>query len=283
VDKVEVLDRVESCLKGVSTDVKTPTPVPAGATDYRDVICFVIPHRDRGVEAVERCLRQLTEAGGLTPQDRVVVADQTAESELKDVCSRYGAGLVVDTAPPEVWNPARCRNQAVRVCPEADYYAPVDVDCLVPPGYAEDIRNELAEDPWRPLTPLVRFADEDLSVDEMPWVSDWPGDGREAPGAGMTVYPRHVWYDSHGMDEEFTRWGSEDTDLLWRVRMGTGVEAKLLDEVVVYHCPHKEQKDKKASGKQNLDRLNRRMAGELGLANPDGWGQGGRVVLYPQC
>ena len=96
----------------------------------------------------------------------------------------------------------------------------------------------------------------------------------------MTVYPRHLWWDSNGMDEGFSEWGSEDTDLLWRVRRG-GIDSKLLEDVVVEHCEHDPQPSKQTSGPVNLERLNRRMAGELGLANPEGWGEGGRVILSP--
>jgi hypothetical protein len=277
VDRYEVAHRVEVVLKDVSTDVEGPKPVLAGKAK-KDVLCFVVPHRGRGPLVVERCLRQLRHLGALEDQDRIVVSDQAAESELAAVCEEYGATLVVDTAPPPAWNPARCRNLGVKACPEADYYAPVDVDCVVPESYAICIREELRLEPWAPLTPTVRFGTEDLTLAAVPWKGEWPPDGNFAPAAGMTVYPRHIWWDAHGMDEAFTEWGSEDTDLLWRVRAGAGIDSRLLEELVVYHCPHELNPAKGESGKRNLERLNKRMAGEIGLANPEGWGEGGKVI-----
>jgi hypothetical protein len=279
VSRIEVQRRVEVALKGVSTDVKGPEPVPAGpAKPKGDTLCFVVPHRGRGPQAVERCLRQLRAMGGLEPQDRIVVADQAVESELEEVCREYGATLVVDTEPPPSWNPARCRNQGVKAFPSADYYAPVDVDCLVPEFYAIRIREELSYEPWAPLTPSVQFGTEDLTLGEVPWHGEWPLGGKLAPAAGMTVYPRHIWWDASGMDEGFTEWGSEDMDLLWRIR-AAGIDSRLIEELVVYHCLHELNPAKEASGKRNLERLNKRMAGEVGAANLEGWGIGGRVVF----
>ncbi len=281
IDRLDAMRRVKKALKDVPTDVEGPKPVPAGpAKPHRDALCFVVPHRGRGPLVVERCLRQLRSLGALEPQDQIVVVDQAVESELEEGCKAYGATLVVDTEPPLVWNAARCRNQGVKACPEADYYAPVDVDCLVPEDYARLVREEISFEPWAPFTPSVLFGTRDLTLGEVPWKGEWPPEVHDAPvpAAGMTVYPRRIWFDANGMDEEFSEWGSEDTDLLWRVRAGAGIDSRLLGELVVYHCPHEPNPTKEESGKRNLERINKRMAGEVGLANPEGWGEGGRVV-----
>jgi hypothetical protein len=281
LDRDAVLSRVVEALKDVPNDVEVPKPVLAGPKkSSAPSLCFVVPHRSRGPLAVERCLRQLRSKGGLEEQDRIVVVDQAEESELESVCKEYGVTLVVDTEPPETWNPARCRNQGVRAVPGADYYAPVDVDCLVPEDYAGLIRGELAQNPWEPVTPSVWFGEEDIGLDRVPWEGAWPTGGGESPAPGMTVYPRHLWEEAHGMDEGFRDWGSEDTDLLWRILRGAGIQSRIL-EASVYHCPHEPQKAKEESGPRNLERLNKRMAGELGPANVGGWGDGGRIVYEP--
>jgi len=259
--------KVRNRLAEIPNDTVEPEPVQAsGPASSGTDICYVIPFRDRPRYMLEDCLAAIRE-GELPKGDRIVVSDQSPEfdPEVLALCAQFDATLVRDMAPPHRWNAAKCRNIGVRACPEADYYALVDVDCTVPPDYGDRIREELAYAPGTPITPMVSDLDEEGA----------PADSRPAPGC--TVYPHHLYWAASGMDEGFERWGSEDMDLLWRLRQG-GIEASLLEDVILEHAYHPPQEGKAESGEANLERINRRQRGELGAANPDGWGEGGEVV-----
>jgi GT2 family glycosyltransferase len=234
----------------------------------------IIPHKDRGLEWLAATYASLE--GQLLACDEVIISDLSEPAllvKIKHFCATNGVTLV--TSRKREWNLSYARNIAVRASGETDFLLFVDADVLLPEGYLSVARAKATANPLTILTPLIGMYSEFLPASSLP-CRLWPGRPEVYRyGNSNMLVQRKAFVDTGGFAEALGRYGSEDNELIGRLKaIGFGIY-NLAEAGHAYHQPHEESDDAQELRAKNLQ--GRLSAGWS--ANPSGWGEGGEVLL----
>jgi hypothetical protein len=239
-------------------------------------IAFVIPHKNLGSAALEPTVYQLKRQLG--EADRIIVVDQMSDHGVLNELSEWACveGLSLVTGRPEtnatVWNMAAARNAgalAAEACGmEAVMY--VDGDILLPQGYTETIRRELAAVSGLPVVPLVQDGERPVTREELEDTGIPPVHVPLRPGAGICAVSLTTWLSVGGFDDTFQGYGSEDIDFLYRVKQQTRrSHSTVTHPPYPYHQPHPDAEDKEEHVEENAQRMLTVMENAEQLENPE--------------
>lgn len=101
---------------------------------------FIIPARNEA-KHLAGCLEAIRDQRPSGCDWAVVVVDNASTDQTAEIARRYGAE-VIDVPPG---NPGRSRNAGAATAPEADFFAFVDADCLLPPGWLARCLQHMAD------------------------------------------------------------------------------------------------------------------------------------------
>lgn len=154
---------------------------------------------------------------------------EAAWDRLRPVWQSSGLPLyVADSDPALSFNVSQARNRAAAAAGDWEVAAFIDADTWIDPAALGRAMVEAADADAITL-PFTRF-----------W-SCGPGDVLPVQpemynAGGVMVIPRPVWEIVGGFDERFTRWGAEDSALLWAAATMTGRLLQLDgDAIAAYH------------------------------------------------
>lgn len=264
-----VVEQLRGRLEAVKEPVGLlgPGAVKASSRPPEPLLSVIIPHRDSPVEWVEDVVARAKPQ--LRMLDELIISTQTDDEvvllALEALSGEYGATLVVDETPGPVWSIARARNGGLWACETGTYVLTLDCDIAVPEDYLDLVRAWLAEHPEKGIAPEVVQLERYMSRDEtLP-----TGGAPKRNGTGLSVLPRAYVLELGGWDEGYVGYGSEDIDLLWRLRKIKGYEAEPVEGIRVFHQPHAEAADKALHGPRNMARLNNKLADGFGEVEND--------------
>ncbi len=251
-----------------------PAPVESGGGPLHAILTFVIPHRD-DLDNVKGLLESLLPQ--VWPGDEVVVSDQGSceetVAELRELCSALRVSLVEDRYSG-VWNIARARNAGFRwshntITMAPRYVMAVDADLRFPDGWVQNVRARVSALHGRETALFIPRA-----VDA--------GGARSRIASGASLLPRCLLEAARGWDAEYCGYGSEDLDLIHRLRHDLAsrmVQFDVKDVPPLTHVAHPPRAEKLEYGRASLARLELRVSGRLRGANPDGWGLGSKQTV----
>lgn len=283
VRKLDSIEEIASVMQDWDAE-RAPAP-PAVVPANQNVIpppsmLVIIPFKDRDVSTLEVVIRAVVPQLG--PMDDLIVSDQGSTdacfAEVVDVCTRFGVSLASDDVPTGTfWNISRARNVGLRESIETDWVMSLDADIVLPPGFFAALKQAIVLDPDQGYSPLI-----DESLDVLPRWQRIESQGKGRIGSGISALPRKLVEQERGWDELFLGYGSEDIDLLLRLRN------KYQFNSVAWECPagrpihfaHASVQYKEAYGKRNLLMVQPRMRGKGSVeVNLSGWGEHGVLVL----
>lgn len=240
-------------------------------------IAYVIPHGNRGANFVACAVEQLRPE--LWEGDEIIIADVGSPPGLRRtldlLASAQGTTLVCADGH---WNTSRARNVGAALVTKATHILFLDCDILVPAGLGSELHKRLGEAPDSLcLTLEVGDYTEKVSVNDLPTTSWLGSPNRIRYGSGNTVIPLSAFHAVGAFDESFEGWGSEDNDLLIRLRNRGCTVLPLEGFNHAYHMPHPEAPNRHEEAERNIARLQSLAEDENRVVNPDGWGQGGEV------
>ncbi len=246
----------------------------------------VITNRDRAW-GMENCLGSLAHQTVLPSW--VVIADLGSRPEAQCALSwqaeRFGISyLRIDYRGR--WNKALAFNTALRAMPDVDYVIQLDADMIVAHDLLEYSNQALGS--HRAIAYLPRFASRESvrQAGERPWldfrrlvVGARPSQSAWAIG-GCMILPREWLTENRGMDEAYSGWGMEDSDLWWRATTELPGQVEQSDCRLIHQWHPREVRSQPAFAR-NKERFYRRLLGHRVPTNPQGWGRGtvGRLDL----
>lgn len=215
-------------------------------------IRVVIPHKNRGMEFVDPCLRAIVVQ--LEPRDSVVLVDQESDTktaaDVMSACFALGVPVAFsEPGPGGAWSLASARNAGARF----DSGKPfthlffLDCDCVVPKGFVAALRSRIRDSAGAIVIPVV--------VDSKS--QEW------RPATGLAAMSAQAFTALGGYDEGYYGWGSEDVDFLWRARRRLGIEGAVMAGPEITHIHHEPCAGKDEHGDRNTQRFIA-MAGEGG-------------------
>ncbi len=242
----------------------------------------IITNRDRS-DPLDACLASLA---AQTVRPAWVVLSDLSSGE------RHQVALVALAASYQIsylriehhggWNKPLAFNTALRWMPAVECVVQLDADAILHPRLLSTTAAVLETADAFCCAP--RFAPPHFTA----WTT--PGDiaryqqmltqcgpvGQWAVGVFMAV-PMAWLLGERGMDEAFTGWGHEDTELWLRASRSLRCRKDVSGSMLI-HQPHPRQPDAAAGG-QNRSRLVQRMTDPGHPVNPSGWGLG-RVTQH---
>jgi GT2 family glycosyltransferase len=250
----------------------------------------IVTNRDR-TDPLEACLRSLSVQE--TPPAWVVLADLGSQpahqAVLATLADRYGVSYL-RIGYAGAWNKPLAFNTAFRWAlghlPAVTHVIQLDADAILHPRLlsktAAGLRSVSAFwcaprmappglEAWTPPGDLARY--EHLLAQCGPVLS-W------AVGVFMVI-PRDWLAGQRGFDEDFTGWGHEDTELLWRIRMSLAYSTDISGTMLI-HQWHERQPGADDWRGANWPRLVHRMANPGDAANQSGWGDGPIAESVPR-
>lgn len=134
---------------------------------------------------------------------------------------------IVDSPHP-TYNRAASRNQAVRVAEQAGWQAVAihDADMTVPVPAIQEAA-EMSVKKQAVVYPYTEYRALDHEGDVFKRTKNSPG--------GILVCPPHVWWLVGGMNESYTGWGWEDTDMVRRLKAANIPTFRLPHTAIHYH------------------------------------------------
>lgn len=239
--------------------IPEPEPVPAGAGPMLPILSFVIPVRDVDHEVLDATLASLLPH--LSPGDEVVLSAQGSSdvSYLRQLALSRRLTLVEDEYFG-VWTIARARNagfnalkQVVTLAPR--YVVALDADLRVPDGWVAAARALVQKQCAMETAIFVPLA-----------VEHGEGESRVRRASGAALLPRGLVETARGWDESYVGYGSEDLDLIHRLRTDLGARLVLLspdDLPPLQHAPHPPRPERAEYEFGCSKRLEARIAGAL--------------------
>lgn len=251
---------------------------------------------NRAGPRLDNCLRSMRAQSLPAASVDLTLVDQGSqpaiEEELRAICARHRARLVLLRDPEPVWHKTWCLNVGLRLAPAtARWVLNSDVDMIYAPNFAETVlRAHLAFGPshvfadWRDLPETAVTETTDV-------VRDWPrlagqGEFRGVPGVGaFQSWPRG-WLERVGaFDERYRGWGAEDDDILRRSKRAGLRQVRVDRFTALSHQWHPTQSASAddAGERQRYEAQRERNYALLASdetidRNPDGWG-----ALTPQA
>ncbi|MGH8912733.1 MAG: glycosyltransferase family 2 protein, partial [Acidimicrobiia bacterium] len=233
------------------------SPDPGGAEDLTAAI--VIPVYNRP-DLLQRTLAGLERSTRSVP---VVVADDGSEADIASVVAASPLDVTLVTQHHDGNGAARARNLGAEAVGDVDVVIFIDADCIPHPDL---VSHHLA---WQAAGAYIVSVGTRLHVRVAEIAPSDIADGRadledrveagfsgrpdfrrvlERRSAGLTIgdeafrtfvssnaaVPRHLFLEVGGFEDRFTRWGSEDTELGWRLWQ-TGAFMVPVPEALVYH------------------------------------------------
>jgi hypothetical protein len=250
----------------------------------------IITNRDR-TNPLEACLGSLSVQE--TPPAWVVLADLGSQpphrAALTALADRYLVSYLRIGYRGQ-WNKSLAFNTAFRWA--LDHLSPVthviqlDADALLHPRLLSKAAAELRSVSAFWCAPRMA----------PPGLEGWtpPGDqaryeqllGQCGPVLSLAVgvfmvLPSHWLAGQRGFDEDFTGWGHEDTELLWRVRTSLTYSTDISGTMLI-HQWHERQPGADEWRGPNWPLLVHRMANPGDAANQSGWGNGPIAESVPR-
>jgi Glycosyltransferase like family 2 len=237
----------------------------------------IITNRDRS-DPLDACLASLS--AQTEPPAWVVLSDLSSGARhrvaLTVLAARYQISYLRIEHHGE-WNKSLAFNTALRQMPAAGFVIQLDADAIVHPELLGATAAALTAADAFCCAP--RFGPPDFTA----WTT--PGDVAQYERMLIQCGPVSQWavgvflaapmswlVRERGMDEAFTGWGHEDTELWLRACRSLRCRKDVTGAMVI-HQPHPRQPDAAAGG-QNRDRLMRRITDPARPVNPSGWGRG---------
>jgi hypothetical protein len=235
----------------------------------------IITNRDRS-DPLDACLASLS--AQTEPPAWVVLSDLSSSERhrvaLTTLADRYQISYLRIEHHGE-WNKSLAFNTALRQMPAVTRVIQLDADSIVHP----ELLSVAAVGAADAFCCVPRFAPPDFTMWATPGnlaqyermlaqcgpVNQW------AVGVFMAA-PTSWLVRERGMDETFTSWGHEDTELWLRACRSLRCRKDVTGAMLI-HQSHPRQHDAAAGG-PNRGRLMRRIADPGHQVNPSGWGRG---------
>jgi hypothetical protein len=237
----------------------------------------IITNRDRS-DPLDACLASLS--AQTEPPAWVVLSDLSSCGRHRSALTTLAAGYQISylrIEHPGEWNKSLAFNTALRQMPAVACVIQLDADAIVHPELLRMTAAVLATADAFCCAP--RFAPPEFTA----WTT--PGDIAQYERMMTQCGPVNQWavgvfmaapmswlVHERGMDESYTGWGHEDTELWLRACRSLRCR-KDVTGAMVLHQPHPRQHDAAAGG-QNRGRLMQRIADPGHQVNPSGWGRG---------
>jgi hypothetical protein len=237
----------------------------------------IITNRDRS-DPLDACLASL--AAQTAPPAWVVLSDLSSGERHRIALAALAARYQISYLRIEHdggWNKPLAFNTALRQMPAVACVIQLDADAILHPRLLST------------TTALLETADAFCCAPRYapPHFTAWtaPGDVAQYQRMLAQCGPVGVWavgvfmaapkawlVRERGMDEAFTGWGHEDTELWLRASRSLRCRKDVTGSMVI-HQPHRRQPDA-ASGGQNRDLWLRQITDPGHAVNPSGWGLG---------
>jgi len=249
-------------------DLEEPAPLKGSSRPPEPPLCVIIPHRDSPAEWVEDVVARVRPQ--LRPFDELIISTQTVDEvlllALEALAGKYSVSLLVDETPPPTWTIARARNGGLWASRSGDYILTLDCDIAVPEDYLALVRGWVVDNPDKGLAPAVLQLERYTGKEER-----LPSAGKpKRNGTGLSVLPKDKVLELGGWDEKYVGYGSEDIDLLWRLRKSFDFNVEPVEGIRVFHQPHELTEDREVQGKRNMLRLDGKIIAEFeGLLKVD--------------
>jgi len=262
-----VAERLTAALADVEP-LPEASPVPAGTGLPQPIFTVIVPVRDVDLDDLEECIRSVQVQ--LFAGDEIIVSAQgDSEPEALRALAVERRLTLVEDDYAGIWNIARARNAGFLAARRVTTMAPryviaLDHDIRMPQGWLADARRIVMEQCYRETVVFV------------PQVADTDGE-RVRIGSGVALLPRGLVETARGWDEQYYGYGSEDLDLIHRLRTDLGARLVMLDAKALeplLHVPHDERPERREYGPASLKRLEARIRGqETGHVNTgaDSW------------
>ncbi len=242
-------------------------------------ITAIIPVRNRSGVRVENCLRSLRWQQTVNAFD-IVVSDLGStgphRQSIAELAQRYNARLVYSPYDG-LWNRSLALNIGIRAS-NTDYVFCTDADMLFKPNFLESalaVQEELGGE----AMVLCRCHDLPPYVPEKLWeVADYPmlergSHIRKTSGVGACQVARKSFFeDTHGYDEKYVFWGSEDVDMTARAEQYGLQLTWMSDRTSMLHQWHRTLK-RDMPLQYHINKLRFRLTKRVVVKNHGGWGQ----------
>ncbi len=226
--------------------VTGPSKADAADTDavanaaLGEQLAVVIPIRDRAGRRIQNCLTSLRWQPEGAVGEIILVSHGSRpeiDSELAELCARFGASLLRIGSTADPWNKPYALNVGIQSAASARFVMTMDADMILAPGFAAAVHAQLTREPKSLV--LCRSSDlpqsTNLPTDPAALRDALPAARRRATlrgrkgSGGIQAAERAFFMAVRGYDEDMLYWGAMDNDMLHRAE-AAGLKPSWIDE-----------------------------------------------------
>jgi glycosyltransferase involved in cell wall biosynthesis len=248
------------------------------------LLTIIYPYRNRDLQRLKNSFDSL--AKQTFKNFEVHFVDYGSNNEMatgaKNLCEDYT--FIKYTFHPmyfQPWNKSRALNSIIKTL-ETQYCFVADVDIIFHPQFVEKALN--VSSPVKSIYFQVGFLDKDEKPENREFQSFKKYRKSTEGATGLALFPVKRLKEIRGFDEFFHFWGSEDTDVLERLR-NAGDEVEFFNQEILllhqWHISYRNSETKTLSMELqvegivqlNLQHFKHNLSLRKKIANENSWGQ----------